>query len=202
MLLVHCCACVEDNVFPKRRSSYNEVCHDLVSPEEHALKIKACQDAVAELPFFLIARTESLIAEESVGAALDPQAYAEADADSILVHLKDPSPGALIKFAENWPGWSPWWPCQRRMTQYRPANFTPWVTGSSSSPIRVCAARSRPSSEIDRARHLVETALADVLRIGTAAPSISPVTCHLSGPPNSSVRSSRICQVSGGDHAA
>ncbi|MGH8931068.1 MAG: isocitrate lyase/phosphoenolpyruvate mutase family protein, partial [Egibacteraceae bacterium] len=95
--------CIEDNVFPKRCSFYEEVSRELVPTQEHVQKIRACKDVQRTDDFFLIARTEALIAGASVAEALDrAAAYAEAGADAILVHSKWTSPQQLINFARQW----------------------------------------------------------------------------------------------------
>lgn len=95
--------CIEDNLFPKRCSFYAGVNRDLASVPEHAGKIRACKDAQAGQDFFVIARTEALIAGGTVSEALDRAgAYAEAGADAILVHSKLAVPDQLIEFAEEW----------------------------------------------------------------------------------------------------
>jgi phosphoenolpyruvate phosphomutase len=96
-------ACIEDNTFPKRCSFYADVHRELVPVAEHALKIKACRDAVPSDDFFLIARTEALIAGEDLSMALDrAHAYAEAGADAILVHSKQSTADELERFAAKW----------------------------------------------------------------------------------------------------
>src|SRR5438445_1029487 len=62
--------CVEDNVFPKRCSFYDSARRELVSAEEHALKVRACKDSTSG-ELFVIARTEALIAGLSIEAAAD-----------------------------------------------------------------------------------------------------------------------------------
>jgi phosphoenolpyruvate phosphomutase len=96
-------ACIEDNTFPKRCSFYGDVQRALVPVAEHALKIKACRDAVPDEDFFLIARTEAFIAGEGLSAALErAHAYAEAGADAILVHSKKSTAEELEQFAALW----------------------------------------------------------------------------------------------------
>lgn len=95
--------CIEDNLFPKRCSFYTGVNRNLALVDEHANKIRACKDAQVSDDFFVIARTEALIAGGTVNEALDRAgAYAEAGADAILVHSKLPLPDQLVEFAERW----------------------------------------------------------------------------------------------------
>jgi phosphoenolpyruvate phosphomutase len=96
-------ACIEDNTFPKRCSFYGDVQRELVSVAEHALKIRACREAVPDEDFFLIARTEALIAGEDLSVALErAHAYVEAGADAILVHSKESTARELELFADLW----------------------------------------------------------------------------------------------------
>jgi phosphoenolpyruvate phosphomutase len=95
--------CIEDNEFPKRCSFYAGVRRDLVPAEEHARKIEAACSARQRRDFAVIARTEALIAGLGLEEALRrAQAYAEAGADAVLVHSKEPDFGELRRFGELW----------------------------------------------------------------------------------------------------
>jgi phosphoenolpyruvate phosphomutase len=95
--------CIEDNVFPKRCSFYSGVKRELVTPEEHAGKIKACLDTRTSKDFAIIARTEALIAGYGMDEALRRAVtYAEAGADMILVHSKSPEPDEVLEVARRW----------------------------------------------------------------------------------------------------
>ena len=95
--------CIEDNEFPKRCSFYAGVRRDLVPAEEHARKIEAACSARNRRDFAVIARTEALIAGLGLEEALRrAQAYAEAGADAVLVHSKEPDFGELRRFGELW----------------------------------------------------------------------------------------------------
>jgi len=94
--------CIEDNIFPKRCSFYDGTRRELVTAQEHALKVKACKDA-ADGQLFVIARTEALIAGYSIEDALDrAEEYAAAGADAVMVHSKEKSPDQMIEFARRW----------------------------------------------------------------------------------------------------
>jgi phosphoenolpyruvate phosphomutase len=96
--------CIEDNVFPKRCSFYDGARRELVSAEEHALKIRACKDQAGE-DLFVIARTEALIAGYSIEEALDrTEAYADAGADAVLIHSKEKGPQQIVEFSHRWSG--------------------------------------------------------------------------------------------------
>jgi phosphoenolpyruvate phosphomutase len=96
--------CIEDNIFPKRCSFYDGARRELVSAEEHALKVRACKDQThGEL--FVIARTESLIAGYSMDDALERgEAYADAGADAVLIHSKEKKPDQIVEFSHRWSG--------------------------------------------------------------------------------------------------
>ncbi len=95
--------CIEDNEFPKRCSFYAGVRRDLVPAEEHARKIEAACSARHRRDFAVIARTEALIAGLGLDEALRrAHAYAEAGADAVLVHSKEPDFGELRRFGELW----------------------------------------------------------------------------------------------------
>ncbi len=97
--------CIEDNDFPKRCSFYAGVRRELVPIAEHARKIEAATGARRSADFFVIARTEALIAglgmEEALARAT---AYAEAGADAVLIHSKAADFAELRAFASAWNG--------------------------------------------------------------------------------------------------
>ncbi len=96
--------CIEDNIFPKRCSFYDGTRRELVSGEEHALKVKACKDAT-DGDLFVIARTEALIAGYSMEDALErTEAYANGGADAVLIHSKEKTPDQIIEFCDRWSG--------------------------------------------------------------------------------------------------
>ncbi len=99
--------CIEDNFFPKRNSFYTGTSRELVSTQEHALKVQACKDST-DGELYVIARTEALIAGFSMEEALDrAYAYADAGADAILIHSKEKSPEQIIEFSNRWSGTIP-----------------------------------------------------------------------------------------------
>ncbi len=94
--------CIEDNIFPKRCSFYDGARRELVSGEEHALKVKACKDNT-DGELFVIARTEALIAGYSMEEALErAEAYADAGADAVLIHSKEKTPDQIVEFCNRW----------------------------------------------------------------------------------------------------
>src|SRR6188508_1211500 len=100
--------CIEDNDFPKRCSFYAGVRRELVPITEHARKIEAARGARRSADFFVIARTEALIAGLGMDEALArAHAYAEAGADAVLIHSKASDFGELREFAAAWRGGVP-----------------------------------------------------------------------------------------------
>lgn len=98
--------CIEDNPFPKRCSLYGGWARRLLPQEEMAGKVRAARASRRRADFVVVARIESLIAGESVDAALArADAYADAGADALLVHGRQFGP--LASFTERWRGESP-----------------------------------------------------------------------------------------------
>ncbi len=95
--------CIEDNIFPKRCSFYSGSRRELVSPEEHAGKIRAAKAAQRDPDTMIIARTEALIAGWGESEALRrAHAYADAGADAVLIHSKSTTLDELAQAAGKW----------------------------------------------------------------------------------------------------
>ncbi len=96
--------CIEDNVFPKRCSFYDKgIKRELVSIEEHVAKIKLTKSIRTDKNFFVIARTEALIANLGMKEAIKrAHAYAEAGADAICIHSKKENASEILEFAKLW----------------------------------------------------------------------------------------------------
>ncbi|MFN3651156.1 MAG: isocitrate lyase/phosphoenolpyruvate mutase family protein [Armatimonadota bacterium] len=95
--------CLEDNIFPKRCSFYSGSRRELVSPEEHAGKIRAAKGAQRDPDTFIIARTEALIAGWGEAEALHrARMYADAGADGVLIHSKSKTLDELAHAAKQW----------------------------------------------------------------------------------------------------
>lgn len=95
--------CLEDNHHPKRNSLYGGLARKLVSAEEFVIKIRAAREARIDPAFVLIARTEALVAGMGLEEALRRgKAYAEAGADMVLVHSKEPDPALILQFGAQW----------------------------------------------------------------------------------------------------
>lgn len=95
--------CLEDNEHPKRNSLYQVLDRQLVSRDVFAAKIRAAKDHQRTEDFVVIARTEALVADLGLAEAVDrAYAYADAGADLVLVHCKDPDPDLVYAFAKQW----------------------------------------------------------------------------------------------------
>jgi phosphoenolpyruvate phosphomutase len=92
--------CIEDNCYPKRCSFYDGK-RALESPARHAAKIRAICDNRLSDDFFVIARTEALIAKMPVEeAVIRAVVYAKAGADAVLIHHKGKTPDPIFEFAK------------------------------------------------------------------------------------------------------
>nr|WP_296070322.1 isocitrate lyase/phosphoenolpyruvate mutase family protein [uncultured Actinoplanes sp.] len=94
--------CIEDKVFPKM-NSFVEAHHALLPVDEFCRKIEVAKSVQSSADFHVIARTEALISGEHVDEALRRCVrYAEAGADSVLVHSKDRSKEPILRFLAGW----------------------------------------------------------------------------------------------------
>lgn len=98
--------CFEDKTYPKRNSFADGV--ELCSIDEFSRKISSCRDALAGMPASIMARTDSLVANEGMSKALErAQAYAEAGVDAVIVLSKTSSVDQLAEFMSRWKGYCP-----------------------------------------------------------------------------------------------
>ncbi|MGW4562792.1 isocitrate lyase/phosphoenolpyruvate mutase family protein [Streptomyces sp. NPDC004561] len=96
--------CMEDKLFPKM-NSFAEAAHDLLAVGDFTGKLEAAKKAQSTEDFFVIARTEALISGLGVDEAVTRcTAYADAGADAVLVHSKQPTNGQVLDFLERWDG--------------------------------------------------------------------------------------------------
>ena len=94
--------CIEDSIFPKRCSLYDEPHRELADIDEQALKIRAACEA-RRTPAVVIARTEAFVARLGLAEALSrAHAYTDAGADCILVHSNRDTADEVLAFAEKW----------------------------------------------------------------------------------------------------
>jgi phosphoenolpyruvate phosphomutase len=96
---------IEDNPFPKKCSLYPGERQELVDRDEMAGRIHAAKSTQASKDFFVIARTEALIAGLGMEEALvRAKAYEEAGADAILIHSRQSTADEIRAFAGLWNG--------------------------------------------------------------------------------------------------
>jgi phosphoenolpyruvate phosphomutase len=94
--------CIEDKVFPKR-NSFLDGGQCLADPFDFAARISAAAESREGRDFTIIARVEALIAGLGTSEAIRrATVYADAGADAILIHSKEPDPGQIIEFASVW----------------------------------------------------------------------------------------------------
>jgi phosphoenolpyruvate phosphomutase len=98
---------IEDKTFPKM-NSFVAVDQALLDTEAFAGKVRVAKAAQRTAEFFVIARTEALIAGLDVSAALARcHAYADAGADAVLIHSKATTNEQVLEFLEQWGGRCP-----------------------------------------------------------------------------------------------
>lgn len=96
---------IEDKTFPKQNSLLEGGKQELISEKEFVAKIIAAREAKQNKDFFIIARTEALIAEQGIGEALQrAHAYEGAGANAILIHSKKNTPDEVFEFSKKWDG--------------------------------------------------------------------------------------------------
>ncbi|MDG4795539.1 isocitrate lyase/phosphoenolpyruvate mutase family protein [Micromonospora sp. WMMD1082] len=94
--------CMEDKLFPKM-NSFVAAPHCLLPTEEFCRKLEVAKAVQREKDFHLIARTEALISGQPVTEALERcRRYADAGADSVLVHSKDRTNRQVLEFLAGW----------------------------------------------------------------------------------------------------
>ncbi|MFD5141925.1 isocitrate lyase/phosphoenolpyruvate mutase family protein [Streptomyces sp. NPDC058401] len=96
--------CLEDKRFPKL-NSFAAGDQSLLDTAEFARKITVAKASQSSEEFFVIARTEALISGLGVEEALSRcHAYADAGADAILIHSKQPTKDQILDFLAGWNG--------------------------------------------------------------------------------------------------
>jgi phosphoenolpyruvate phosphomutase len=95
--------CIEDSRYPKLNSFYGEPGRRLLDALSYSRKLLAIRKHLPRIP--LIARTESLIAGESLETALARgMQYAESGADFVLIHSRYTSRVEFESLAKAWTG--------------------------------------------------------------------------------------------------
>jgi len=99
--------CIEDKLFPKV-NSYIPGRQELASIPEFVGKIMASKSAQRTEDFMIFARIEALIAGWGMEEALKrAKAYADAEADAIVIHSKQKTPDEIIEFVKKWNNYRP-----------------------------------------------------------------------------------------------
>lgn len=94
--------CLEDKAFPKM-NSFVGARHPLADVDEFCGRLRAVKDTVPSGTFALVARIEALIAGHGQEVALmRAHAYAEAGADTILIHSRKSTADEIFTFAREW----------------------------------------------------------------------------------------------------
>lgn len=94
--------CVEDKLFPKMNSFVGNA-QKLLDTDAFAHRLTVAKNAQKTDEFFVIARTEALIAGLGVEEALHRcDRYADAGADAVLVHSKQDTPCEVEQFLSDW----------------------------------------------------------------------------------------------------
>ena len=100
--------CIEDNAYPKRNSLVDADDRRLASSDGFAALLATCAAALDGTRTRLIARTEALVAGESVASALDRgRRYADAGAHALVFHSVDPTGSQVLEAGERWSGECP-----------------------------------------------------------------------------------------------
>lgn len=93
---------IEDKKYPKRCSLDADARQELEDPDVFSEKIQRGKKILISNDFMIIARIESIIAGYSVSDALMRAREYILCADGIMIHTKDKSPEAVLKFAEGY----------------------------------------------------------------------------------------------------
>ena len=96
---------IEDKIFPKQNSLFENGKQELISEKEFVAKIIAARESKQNQDFMIIARTEALIAGMGTNEALKrAYAYEKAGASAILIHSKKNNPSEIFEFSDLWKG--------------------------------------------------------------------------------------------------
>jgi phosphoenolpyruvate phosphomutase len=94
--------CIEDKEFPKT-NSFIAGRQNLIAVESFAEKIQAAVRGRVSADLMVFARIEALVANHGLDEALRrAHAYADAQADVILIHSKERTPDEVLEFARRW----------------------------------------------------------------------------------------------------
>lgn len=96
--------CIEDKLYPKM-NSFADAGQELIDAADFARKVETAKRSQSTSEFFVIARTEALICGLGVAEAISRcRRYADAGADAVLVHSKQPTNAQILDFLGAWQG--------------------------------------------------------------------------------------------------
>lgn len=99
--------CIEDKEFPKT-NSFIDGRQNLASIESFTAKIQAAVSGRVLSDLMIFARIEALVSNHGMDEALRrAHAYADAQADVILIHSKSRTPDEVLEFARRWQNRTP-----------------------------------------------------------------------------------------------
>lgn len=99
--------CIEDKEFPKT-NSFIAGRQNLASVESFTEKLQAAVRGRVSSDLMVIARIEALVSNHGLDEALRrAHAYADAQADVILIHSKSRTPDEVLEFARRWQNRTP-----------------------------------------------------------------------------------------------
>lgn len=99
--------CIEDKQFPKT-NSFIEGLQGLATTESFQEKIRAAVRGRGSSDLVVFARIEALVANQGMEEALlRAHAYADAQADVVLIHSKSRTPDEVLEFARRWKNRTP-----------------------------------------------------------------------------------------------
>jgi phosphoenolpyruvate phosphomutase len=151
--------CLEDKVFPKLNSLQSNGREALAAVGEFCARLRAAKDAQRDADFVVVARIEALVVGGPVAEALERAgAYAEAGADAVLIHSKQPTAEQVVDFMRQWGG-------------RRPVLLVPTTYLHSTTPAALHAAGA---SVIIRANELLRSAIASMQRSAKALLATEP----------------------------
>jgi phosphoenolpyruvate phosphomutase len=94
--------CIEDKLYPKM-NSFADGGQELISTADFTRKIATAKQCQSTPDFFVIARTEALICSMGVAEAISRcRRYADAGADAVLIHSKQPTNAEVLEFLGQW----------------------------------------------------------------------------------------------------
>ena len=150
---------IEDKRYPKRNSLAPTADQTLEAPGAFAAKIRRGKSALRSADFMIIARLESLVANQGQADALArAEAYLQAGADGIMIHSRQKQPEEVFAFAEAYARL-----CQQRGS-WKPLICAPTTYNT----VTEAALRAHGFNVVIYANHLLRAAYAAMSQTCTA----------------------------------